>query len=283
MAEENQAGTVGVKAILNRIHEQYKDSHVQLPDGTVPKGKVAMSRTTKESTIACSSTTAASAFSNTPFNTAQGVKAKLAEINSKYANSFVMLPDGTVPNAAMRAKNISVPTNKTNPDSGQSNDTSDKKSSMASSCENDEIKNSVIQQPSQDNLVFSAVVSDYEPLDVLADAHQNRTSSLEHDSEQTVRSPILGSPISLITESALPAPLERKNAYENQGLSAALSVIPKVESGTTKSKIDVHDELPPDQFRSPSLKTLYGIGINFKTDHQGFLEVRRFIIKFFDL
>lgn len=39
----------GVKAILSRIKEQYRESHVQFPDGTVPKGKVVINnRKSKE-------------------------------------------------------------------------------------------------------------------------------------------------------------------------------------------------------------------------------------------
>ena len=44
---EEQPG--GVKAILNRIKEQYSESsHVQFPDGSVPKGKVNINRKPKE-------------------------------------------------------------------------------------------------------------------------------------------------------------------------------------------------------------------------------------------
>ncbi len=102
-------GGGGVKAMLSRIKEQFRDSHVQLPDGTVPKGKLNIGKRTaqpKESapTVPAEAETTRIGSEAGP----QGVKAKLAELNSKFSGSFVQLPDGTVPKSFSTPKKADV-------------------------------------------------------------------------------------------------------------------------------------------------------------------------------
>ncbi len=92
--------TGGVKALLKQLNSKYSDSHVQLPDGTVPGGKpVSLVRSkTKPGGLGGSNGNENSLpKSGDGGGGASGVKARLAEINSKHKNSFVRLPDGTVP------------------------------------------------------------------------------------------------------------------------------------------------------------------------------------------
>jgi hypothetical protein len=93
--------TGGVKALLKQLNSKYSDSHVQLPDGTVPGGKPvplvrSKSKFSNQGTNGNENSVPKPAVDGAG-GSASGVKARLAEINSKHKNSFVRLPDGTVP------------------------------------------------------------------------------------------------------------------------------------------------------------------------------------------
>lgn len=114
------SGAGGVKALLKSLNSKYADSHVKLPDGTVPTGKPAIPAGNQRSRSgrALGSSggggldatrlqeDASPATEGGGRGGASGVKARLAEINSKHKNSFVRLPDGTVPQKAREIKKV---------------------------------------------------------------------------------------------------------------------------------------------------------------------------------
>jgi hypothetical protein len=106
MSEQDEPGPGqggGVKAMLSRIKEQFRESHVQLPDGTIPKGKLNIGkRTLQQPKVSAPIATEVKLVRSEAG--LQGVKAKLAELNSKYSGSFVQLPDGTVSRSVSTAK-----------------------------------------------------------------------------------------------------------------------------------------------------------------------------------
>ena len=100
--ENSEIGRLGgVKALLKQINNKYSDSHVQLPDGTVPnpktKPQIAKSKKKGAENDLKSSENNLENNSNEAAADGNGVKAMLKEINSKFSNSFVQLPDGSIP------------------------------------------------------------------------------------------------------------------------------------------------------------------------------------------
>jgi hypothetical protein len=93
-------GAGGVKALLNKLNTKYTESHVTLPDGTTVQATQSGRKfsTPKRQPKADQEATGGNADgSAAPASAgASGVKARLAEINSKYTNSHVKLPDGSV-------------------------------------------------------------------------------------------------------------------------------------------------------------------------------------------
>mmetsp|Transcript_187 Transcript_187/g.513 ORF Transcript_187/g.513 Transcript_187/m.513 type:complete len:397 (+) Transcript_187:113-1303(+) len=99
--EEGVSGAGGVKALLKNLNTKYADSHVQLPDGTVPTGKPKIATPQRKKPLPRRDDDpppdGGAGGAGGDGGELSGVRARLAEINSKHKNSFVRLPDGTVP------------------------------------------------------------------------------------------------------------------------------------------------------------------------------------------
>ena len=95
----------GVKAMLAQLNSKYSDSHVQLPDGTVPTARVNIPSKKKWEKPSSSNGQSSDARGErggggqggAPGDDTGGVKARLAAIKMQHKDSFVRLPDGTIP------------------------------------------------------------------------------------------------------------------------------------------------------------------------------------------
>lgn len=108
----------GVKALLQQLNHKYTDSHVKLPDGTNLEAssgrKFATPKKPARWEVGGGGSPAQPADDGAARGGsgggASGVKARLAEINSKYtAGSHVQLPDGSVLSAKRPASNEEKP------------------------------------------------------------------------------------------------------------------------------------------------------------------------------
>lgn len=106
-AGKEEGGSVkasgGVKAMLAQLNSKYSDSHVQLPDGTVPTTRVNIGGGKKKgyesggTQKGQGSPDGGDAGGGGAGEGEGGVKARLAAIAATHKDSFVRLPDGTVP------------------------------------------------------------------------------------------------------------------------------------------------------------------------------------------
>lgn len=286
----------GVKAMLNKIKEQFRDSHVQLPDGTVPKGKINITKK-----VSKEPTTTQPASAETPREAgAQGVKAKLAELNSKFSNSFVKLPDGSVPSSSSTPKKL--PAAKLEKQDKPEEDlvVQDIPSTPSTQSEASTVysdyppkKKSIASLESSDTRVYS----DYETINH-SDAYEKRTTIDAQNG--MLRSPLRRGPypnhsnaVAAAATSAAssgynppPALLEKnkvtKASVLQQEETHRLISTPRpfVPENKTIDKIQpplpVQSTLPkPVQISasSASRTPTYGIGVSFKPDERGYLEV----------
>jgi hypothetical protein len=296
----------GVKAMLSRIKEQFRDSHVQLPDGTVPKGKLNIGKRTHQPKESAPTVPSEKVHSEAG---PQGVKAKLAELNSKFSGSFVQLPDGTVPKSFSTPKKALVKpehqekdyiTAQEIPTTPQSKQTSEEGTIFS-------------DYPPRKGLTavgdghsHSRVYSDYETVTVYS--HERRTPSIDrresfqdaengHVKTPSKTSPVpafessylnFGSAVAVTSASAFnPPPMlldKSKGTKVANQPNSEVAARPLNTSGryisenksAEKHLIVASSQLQPAT--ASSRVQTYGIGVSFKPDEKGFLEV---ILKFY--
>jgi hypothetical protein len=273
----------GVKAMLNKIKEQFRDSHVQLPDGTIPKGKINITKKTSKEPIPRSQP----ATAETPKGAGgQGVKAKLAELNAKYSNSYVQFPDGSVPSSSSTAKKMVVRSDKEDR-VVQEPIVPDIPSTLSIQSETNTIfpDNTLEKKSADQGSNGTRIYSDYETIE---EAISTGDDKLQYPG-RSIATPVASAAAVSAVYHQPPALLERNKgtrpasqvqeeplrliSTQRQVMSDNSRIIERqqqtptvtvpVKTHTTQSQI-------PGALHTPT----YGIGVSFKPDEGGFLEVR---------
>ena len=286
-------GGGGVKAMLNKIKEQFRDSHVQLPDGTVPKGKINITKKpTKDSVSIAQPVTESEGPSKAE---TQGVKAKLAELNSKFSNSFVKLPDGSVPSSSSTPKKQSSKLDsKPEPDIAvQDIPSSPSKKSAGATTFSDYPQK---KKSNAGNETQELVYSDYETIHTFEEKQnsERRKSSIDMHNSSSRSAP------NKIQAAGVSIPIHAHAATlgSTSSASAAMNPPPALLKGSRSSAQQQPDDPPrflttPRQVESKSVEKpelaaanvlqaapaaasrtpTYGIGVSFKPDDKGYLQV----------
>ena len=305
MSEHEEAGpgqAGGVKAMLSRIKEKFRDSHVQLPDGTVPKGKLNINKRTAQPKETAP-TIPAEAERVRSEAAPQGVKAKLAELNSKFSGSFVQLPDGTVPKSFSTPKKADAKAGRQE----KQGDIAAQEIPTTPQSKNGEAIYSDYPPRKGSSAVedgHSRVYSDYETVTVFSQEGRmpavDRTASSKDVDNRYVKTPFKSSHVPgyesaysnhgnalAVTSSAVfnppPALLDR-----NKGTKYATQSIPDDAGQPLNSSghyisenksAEKHLIVASAQSQQATAATgsrvqTYGIGVSFKPDEKGYLEVK---------